>query len=53
MIQNNVDGGCGHFTMTIRPKIVVVGEECDNAERNRRGNLIKSPLKMLMMPVCF
>jgi hypothetical protein len=19
VIQNNVDGGCGHFTMTIRP----------------------------------
>jgi hypothetical protein len=26
VIQNNVDGGCGHFTMTIRPKLWLWGK---------------------------
>ncbi len=44
MIQNDVDGGCGHYNDN-ETEMVVVGEECDNAERNRGGNLFKSPLK--------
>jgi hypothetical protein len=27
VIQNDVDGGCGHFTMTIRPKWWLWGKD--------------------------
>jgi hypothetical protein len=41
--MTSVDGGCG--ACTIRPKMVVVAEECSNAKQNCRKILIKNPLK--------
>ncbi len=52
MIQNDVDGSCGHFTMTIRPKWWLWGKNATTLSGIAGAICLKYVKGMLMMPVC-